>query len=91
MRGDWRPLVLSALAALVCGFWWELWNGYSLVHWEDTLPYVHALKIFEMPIFGYAGYVPFGILCLGITEGVLGYRTNRPLRGASQTWRYHVR
>ena len=84
-QGDWRPVLLSGLAALVCGFWWELWNAGSLVHWEYTLPFVQALKIFEMPVLGYAGYLPFGLLCLVITEVGLGYRTNRPWRGESQT------
>ncbi len=76
-QGDWRPVIVSALAALVCGFWWELWNVYSLVHWEYTIPYVHAFEIFEMPILGYAGYLPFGITCLAITEFILGYRPNQ--------------
>lgn len=67
-RGDWRPVILSSLAALLCGFWWELWNVYSLSHWEYTIPYVHALKLFEMPILGYAGYLPFGMTCLLIAE-----------------------
>jgi len=88
-QGDWRPAILSALASLVCGFWWELWNGYSLVHWEYTIPYVHALKIFEMPVLGYAGYLPFGILCLAVTEGVLGYRKNHPSTTASQIRRHN--
>ena len=75
-RGDWRPVILSALASLQCGFWWELWNGYSLVHWEYSIPYVHALKVFEMPILGYSGYLPFGLTCLAITELALGYQPN---------------
>jgi len=86
-QGDWRPIILSALAALLCGFWWELWNAYSLVHWEYTIPYVHALTIFEMPVLGYAGYLPFGVLCVEITAVGLGYRTNRPLIRVSQTSR----
>ncbi len=82
VQGDWRPVVLSALAALVCGFWWELWNGYSLVHWEYTLPYVHALKIIEMPVLGYAGYLPFGLTCLAITELALGYQSPHRLKAS---------
>jgi hypothetical protein len=74
VQGDWRPVLLSALAALLCGFWWELWNANSLVHWEYSIPYVHTLKIFEMPILGYSGYLPFGLTCLAITELALGYR-----------------
>ncbi len=72
-QGDWRPDLLSGLAALMCGFWWELWNVYSLAHWEYTLPFVHTFKIFEMPILGYSGYLPFGLTCLAISELVLGY------------------
>jgi hypothetical protein len=74
VQGDWRPILLSALAALLCGFWWELWNVNSLVHWEYTIPYVHTFKIFEMPILGYSGYIPFGLTCLAITEFALGYQ-----------------
>ncbi|UCH91886.1 MAG: hypothetical protein JSU60_04110 [Nitrospirota bacterium] len=79
-RGDWRPVVLSALAALMCGFWWELWNAKSMVHWEYTIPYVHTFKIFEMPILGYSGYIPFGLTCLTITEFALGYRPSHQLK-----------
>ena len=79
-QGDWRPVILSALAALLCGFWWELWNAKSMVHWEYTIPYVHAFKIFEMPILGYSGYIPFGLTCLAITECALGYRPSHQLK-----------
>ena len=79
-RGDWRPVLLSALAALFCGFWWELWNVYSLVHWKYTIPYVHAFKIFEMPILGYSGYLPFGLTCLAISEFGLDYQLSHQLR-----------
>ncbi len=61
--GDWREIGESALAGLTCGFFWELWNVRSLAHWEYAIPYVHAFKIFEMPILGYAGYLPFGLEC----------------------------
>ncbi|MDH3504302.1 MAG: hypothetical protein OEM58_07215 [Nitrospirota bacterium] len=71
-KGNWSPVGLSAMAALVCGGFWEMWNAYSLVHWEYSIPYVHAFKIFEMPILGYAGYLPFGLECVAVTELFLG-------------------
>jgi hypothetical protein len=80
VQGNWRPVLLSALAALLCGFWWELWNANSLVHWEYTIPYVQAFKIFEMPILGYLGYLPFGLTCLAITEFALGYQPSHQLK-----------
>lgn len=65
-RGDWRPIWQPALAALLCGIFWEMWNFRSLAHWEYTVPYVHAFKVFEMPLLGYAGYLPFGLECVVI-------------------------
>jgi len=61
--GHWSPVVSSALAAVFCGFFWEMWNYYSLARWEYSIPYVYRFKIFEMPILGYAGYLPFGLEC----------------------------
>ena len=66
--GDWRSLWWSALAALVCGICWELWNYKSLSHWEYAIPFVHGYKIFEMPLLGYAGYLPFGLECLAVAK-----------------------
>jgi hypothetical protein len=62
--GDWRGVWMAALAALVCGFFWELWNYKSMAHWEYSIPYVDRFKLFHMPLLGYAGYLPFGLECL---------------------------
>jgi hypothetical protein len=70
VSGDWRRLWVYSLAGLVCGFFWELWNDDSLAHWEYQISYVGCCKIFEMPILGYAGYFPFGILCGLFADGV---------------------
>ncbi|MCF8096044.1 MAG: hypothetical protein K9J79_11870, partial [Desulfobacteraceae bacterium] len=69
-QGDWRRIVCFAAAALVCGFFWEMWNFYSLARWEYSLPFVHAFQIFEMPILGFAGYLPFGLECAVIGDMV---------------------
>jgi hypothetical protein len=62
-RSDWRPLLQPALAALVCGFFWELWNFGSLAQWHYSIPYAQRFHVFEMPLLGYAGYLPFGVMC----------------------------
>lgn len=67
-QGDWRGLWVSALAALICGFFWELWNWKSLAHWEYAIPFVHRFQVFEMPLLGYAGYLPFGLECVVIAD-----------------------
>ena len=65
-QGNWRPVVLPALAALICGFFWEMWNWQSLAHWQYSVPFVHRYQIFAMPLPGYAGYLPFGLECLAV-------------------------
>ena len=62
-RGDWRPLLQPAVAALVCGLFWELWNWGSLAKWHYAIPYVQRFHLFEMPLLGYSGYLPFGVEC----------------------------
>jgi hypothetical protein len=57
-RTDWTGPVSAALAALICGFLWEMWNFYSLAKWKYSIPFVHRFEIFEMPLLGYAGYLP---------------------------------
>lgn len=73
-RGDWRPLMLPALAALVCGLFWETWNYRSLAHWEYTVPFVGHWSLFEMPLLGYAGYLPFGMTCAVFVDFILSGR-----------------
>jgi len=67
-RGDWRAVWIPALAALQCGFFWEIWNFKSLAHWEYAVPFVHRFQLFEMPLLGYAGYLPFGLECVVIAS-----------------------
>lgn len=66
-RGDWRGVWTWGLAALVCGLFWECWNDYSLAKWVYAVPYVHRWQVFEMPLLGYAGYLPFGLECAAAT------------------------
>jgi hypothetical protein len=74
-RGDWREPVAAAGAALVCGFFWEMWNSMSLARWEYDIPYVGSFHLFEMPVLGYAGYLPFGIMCAVVADAVMKSRS----------------
>lgn len=64
--GDYTRLFTLGAAALVCGFFWEMWNFWSLPKWHYTVPFVQRWMIFEMPVVGYTGYLPFGPECLCI-------------------------
>jgi hypothetical protein len=59
--GDWRTVLSLSLGALVCGFFWEMWNYYSFPKWIYHIPGLDFLRIFEMPLLGYGGYVPFAL------------------------------
>jgi len=60
----WQPILLPAMAALICGLFWEMWNYYSAAKWVYSIPFVDAFHVFEMPLLGYGGYIPFGLECV---------------------------
>ncbi len=68
--GDWCFFVLP-LAGLCCGFLWEMWNFFALPKWYYTIPYVGFWKIFEMPLLGYLGYLPFALELFAMYQFVL--------------------
>jgi hypothetical protein len=70
--GDWRPIVALGLGTLICGLFWELWNFYSYPKWVYDVPFVGVLHVFEMPLLGYGGYIPFGLELFAMTHFVIG-------------------
>ena len=81
-QGDWRPLLQPVLAALLCGVLWEMWNFGSAARWHYSVPYVQRFHLFEMPLLGYAGYLPFGLECavvMDLVARVVGRRALWPL------------
>ncbi|HEC21445.1 MAG TPA: hypothetical protein ENI95_00850 [Chloroflexi bacterium] len=70
--GNWRPVLAMALGALVCGFFWEFWNYFAYPKWVYHVPFVDFLHIFEMPILGYGGYLPFGLELFALYHLVIG-------------------
>jgi hypothetical protein len=67
---NWRFLALP-LAGLICGFLWEMWNYYALPKWHYDVPYINFWKIFEMPLLGYSGYLPFALELFAMYQFVL--------------------
>lgn len=60
-RGDRRALLALATGAVICGFFWEMWNFYSYPRWRYEIPFLGVWHVFEMPLLGYLGYLPFGL------------------------------
>jgi len=80
LQGRDSGLVLSTMVGtLFAGFWWELWNYYSMPKWTYTIPYVGFWKVFEMPILGYMGYPFFGLVIFGYTSTTLMLITGKRL------------
>lgn len=75
--GNWAPLVTFSLTYLIQGVLMEGWNYFSAIHdsaghvvfteapayWVYDIPYVDVHHLFEMPLLGYLGYIPFGVYC----------------------------
>lgn len=72
-RGEWRPMVALGLGALACGFFWEMWNVYSYPKWTYHIPFVDRFRVFEMPILGYGGYLPFSLEVFALYHFVMGW------------------
>ena len=70
-RGNWSVFIRFAFAALICGFCWETWNYFALAKWVYAVPWVHRFQIWEMPLIGFGGYLPFGVECAAVTAWIL--------------------
>jgi len=59
-----RSRICSLLASgFVCGWLWEFWNYWAAAKWHYIFPMFQDFKIFEMPIPGYLGFLPFALEC----------------------------
>lgn len=67
-KGDWRPLGALFLGVLFTGFFWEMWNFYSYPKWVYSVPFVDFGHLFEMPLLGYGGYLPFSLEIYAFTR-----------------------
>ena len=56
-------IVNLSLSGLLCGFLWELWNYWSRSKWHYSVPIMESWRLFEMPLPGYFGFLPFTLEC----------------------------
>lgn len=83
-RGDWRSIMSLALAGLVCGWFWEMWNYLAMPKWVYSVPHVSFLHVWEMPILGYGGYIPFSFEILAFYALVVAV-ARRSMSDSAQT------
>lgn len=60
-NGDSSRLLRLLTSGLICGIIWEFWNYWAKTKWIYTIPILSHVKIFEMPILGYLGFLAFGV------------------------------
>ena len=60
-EGRWDTVPVLFAAGLICGWFWELWNVCSMPKWVFHVPYFDWFTLFEIPILGYGGYLPFAL------------------------------
>jgi hypothetical protein len=60
-QGDWRPILALWTGVLITAFFWEMWNFFSYPKWIYSVPWGGCCKVFEMPLLGYGGYLPFSL------------------------------
>lgn len=71
-QGHWRTILVLWLASIICGFFWEFWNYYASPKWLYQVPLVDFWHVFEMPLLGYLGYLPFALELYALYHLVLG-------------------
>lgn len=57
----WDTVLVLFAAAITCGFFWEMWNINAMPKWTYDVPIAAGPKLFEMPLLGYGGYLPFAL------------------------------
>jgi hypothetical protein len=71
-QGNWRPVLALWLGVLLTAIFWEMWNYFSYPRWVYHIPWGECCHIFEMPLLGYGGYLPFALELYALYHLVTG-------------------
>lgn len=78
VRGRWGVPLALMLAGPVTGLFWEFWNYWAYPKWYYTVPFFDLWHLFEMPLPGYGGYVPFALELYALYHAVRGFLPGEP-------------
>ncbi|MCH7593571.1 MAG: hypothetical protein IIB27_03575 [Chloroflexi bacterium] len=85
--GIWRRAAIIAGAGLLCGGLWEFWNFWAFPKWTYDIPLLDFIPVFEMPLLGYGGYIPFAwsvaqlVVLMDLAANRFRGRVNVPVTG----------
>jgi len=80
-EGDISRIAGWTAAGLAAGLIWELFNFWAGSHWEYHIPYLNFGRLFQMPVFGFLGFLPFALEVFAIdafARGLYGRLKDRP-------------
>jgi len=76
--GDASLLAALLASGAVCGVLWEFWNYWATTKWTYTVPFGGEVKLFEMPVVGYLGFLPFALECHAMYHWLRGWLGREP-------------
>lgn len=71
-QGRLQLFLTLMLSGFICGMLWEFWNYWAQAKWIYSVPILSDVKIFEMPVLGYLGFLAFGLEVFVMWEFVRG-------------------
>jgi hypothetical protein len=70
--GDASRLLGLLGSGVICGVLWESWNYWAGTRWTYSVPYLGHVKVFEMPVLGYLGFLPFALEAFAMYQWLRG-------------------
>jgi hypothetical protein len=69
---NYELFIALTAGGLVCGILWEFWNYWAIGKWVYSVPIsIAGPKLFEMPLLGYLGFIPFAYECRAMQQSLL--------------------
>jgi len=70
----WKVFWSWSLAGLAAGLIWEFLNFYAGTKWNYSIPYFDFARLFQMPVLGYFGFIPFSLEIFAVFQLFLYFR-----------------
>lgn len=65
---NWQAFWSWVGTGLAAGLFWEFFNFWADSRWEYHLPYLDFGRVFEMPVLGFTGFLPFALEVFAFLE-----------------------